>query len=181
VLSCTRSAKRKSAFHSRVSVHAAERVIPGRLRTLCVDLDYQGSTRRIEPYSLRRTKDGNIVLHAFNLDRNEHRGYRVDRITGARATSRTFVPRYAVELTPSGQVSVLPTRAGIAAIATSRSRLRPAGRPARGSSGPAYIYQCPVCQKKFRRHTRDSALKAHQSPAGYPCSGRRGYLVDTQY
>lgn len=47
---------------------------------LLVELRYQGSTRRIEPYSLRRTQDGNIILHAHNLDRNEHRSYRVDRI-----------------------------------------------------------------------------------------------------
>ena len=31
---------------------------------LCVDLQYQGSVRRIEPYSLRQTSEGNIVLHA---------------------------------------------------------------------------------------------------------------------
>jgi predicted nucleotidyltransferase component of viral defense system len=79
---------------------------------LCVLLDYQGTTRRIEPYSLRRKRDGNIVLHAFNLDKNEHRSYRVDRIIGARATNQTFVPRYAVELTPSGPVSVLPSSRG---------------------------------------------------------------------
>jgi len=36
---------------------------------LCVDLDYQGSTRRIEPYSLRRTKGENIILHAWNVRR----------------------------------------------------------------------------------------------------------------
>ena len=35
---------------------------------LCVDLEYQGSVRRIEPYSLRRTRDGNIVLHATSPD-----------------------------------------------------------------------------------------------------------------
>src|SRR5690606_36518764 len=36
---------------------------------LCVALNYQGSSRLIEPYSLRRTRDGNIVLHAFNADK----------------------------------------------------------------------------------------------------------------
>ncbi len=76
---------------------------------LCVDLDYQASTRRIEPYSLRRTRDGNIVLHAFNTDKAAHCSYRVDRIAGARITSQTFVPRYAVELSPQGPVSVPPT------------------------------------------------------------------------
>ena len=34
---------------------------------LCVDLLYKNETRRIEPYSLRRTKDGNIILHAYDI------------------------------------------------------------------------------------------------------------------
>ena len=146
---------------------------------LCVLLDYQGTTRRIEPYSLRRTSEGNIVLHAFNLDKNEHRSYRVDRITGARVTSQTFVPRYAVELTPSGPVSAPPSRG---AVPVSRMGIgRTVSNRARTSTGPTYVYQCPVCQKKFRRQTRDSSLRPHQSPAGYSCSGRTGYLIDTQY
>jgi predicted nucleotidyltransferase component of viral defense system len=68
---------------------------------LCVDLDYHGSTRRIEPYSLRRTREKNIILHAWNVDKNQHRSYRVDRIKGARTTNQIFTPRYAVELIPS--------------------------------------------------------------------------------
>ncbi len=73
------------------------------------DLDYQGSTRRIEPYSLRRTKDDNIILHAWNIDSDDHRSYRVDSIQGARTTHQVFTPRYAVELTPSGQIVIPPT------------------------------------------------------------------------
>jgi predicted nucleotidyltransferase component of viral defense system len=69
---------------------------------LCVDLDYRDSTRRIEPYSLRRTQDDNIILHAWSVDKDQHRSYRVDRIQGARSTNEVFVPRYAIELTPSG-------------------------------------------------------------------------------
>ena len=67
---------------------------------LCVDLDYGGSTRRIEPYSLRRTSEANIILHAHNLDKDQHRSYRIDRIQGARATDQTFSPRHDIELTP---------------------------------------------------------------------------------
>ena len=61
---------------------------------LKVDIDYraelgrQGS-RRIEPYSLRRTKDGNLVLFVVN-DFGELRSYRVDRIAGIRPTTTTF-------------------------------------------------------------------------------------------
>ncbi len=68
---------------------------------LCIDLDYKGSRRRIEPYSLRETRDGNIILHAWNIDGNAHRSHRFDRIQGAQPTSQTLVPRYEVELSPS--------------------------------------------------------------------------------
>lgn len=75
---------------------------------LCVDLLYKDETRRIEPYSLRRTKDGNIILHAFDTRKQGHHSYRVDRIQDAQSTSETFVPRYAVELSPSGPVAIQP-------------------------------------------------------------------------
>lgn len=170
--------------------------VPGRAQThlevirfaganrLCVDLDYQGSTRRIEPYSLRRTREGNIVLHAYNLDRNDHRSYRVDRIEGARTAQQTFVPRYEVELTPTGPVSVLPSRLGGGVRSGQRmSFTRPASPRRRTaiSTGPTYVYQCPICQKKFRRKTHDSALRPHKAPGGYACGGRTGFLVDTQF
>ena len=72
---------------------------------LCVELDYvdeRGSrgTRIIEPYSMRRTPAGDIVLHALRADGTGHRSYRVDRIRAARATKQSFKPLYAIELTP---------------------------------------------------------------------------------
>jgi predicted nucleotidyltransferase component of viral defense system len=73
---------------------------------LCVDLDYQGGSRRIEPYSLRRTKDGKVILHAWSIDSDAHRSYRIDRIQGARTTNQVFTPRYAIELTPTGPDSM---------------------------------------------------------------------------
>ena len=78
---------------------------------LCVDLRYQGSVRRIEPYSLRRTLEGNVVLHAIRSRGGEHRSYRVDRIDGAQVTRESFVPRYTVELRPHGSILVGPTPA----------------------------------------------------------------------
>jgi predicted nucleotidyltransferase component of viral defense system len=154
---------------------------------LCVDLEYQRSTRRIEPYSLRRTQEGNILLHAWSVDRNAHRSYRVDRIEGARITGQTFSPRYAVELTPEGPVRVPPTqRSSSAGILGGTSRTGSLSRPARRgrarsssslSYGPAYTYQCPVCGKKFRRKTQSSRLNPHKTPDGFRCSGRTGFLV----
>jgi hypothetical protein len=78
---------------------------------LCVDLRYDGSVRRIEPYSLRQTAEGYFVLHAIRSDSGEHRSYRVDRVQGATVTSQVFSPRYAVELTSTGPLTVPPSAA----------------------------------------------------------------------
>ena len=158
---------------------------------LCVELDYtdergRRTTRLIEPYSLRRTQDDNIILHAWNLDRDAHRSYRVDRIQGARTTGRIFTPRYAVELTPSGPVAIPPTQrtssgssgGGGGGFGVVRAARRP--RSSFGQ-GPTYIYQCGMCGKKFSRKTMNGRLNKHKTPGGFPCSGRTGYLVDTKY
>ena len=79
---------------------------------LCVDLEYLGSVRRIEPYSLRRTRDDNIVLHATRASDGGHRSYRIDRIQGARATRQSFIPRFAVELNPQGAPVIHRPRGG---------------------------------------------------------------------
>jgi hypothetical protein len=150
---------------------------------LCVELTYQCSTRRIEPYSLRRTKDGNVVLHAHNLDRNEHRSYRVDRIESASTTSQIFVPRHAVELTPTGLVTVAPSSAGVRAGRQRMTFARTvrAQRNLRSATGPTYIYQYPMCLKQFRRKVMNGALNPHKRPDGWKRSGGIGHLVDTGY
>lgn len=68
---------------------------------LKVEINYQASDGRwgpriVEPYSLRMTKDGNVLLMNIN-DRGQLRGYRVDRIAGVRPTTETFTPHYLVE------------------------------------------------------------------------------------
>ena len=81
---------------------------------LCVDLRYQGSVRRIEPYSLRRTHEGNILLHAVRASDGQHRSYRINRIQGVQTTGQRFIPHYAVELSPRGPAAILPTTTGTA-------------------------------------------------------------------
>lgn len=149
---------------------------------MCVDLQYQDSTRRIEPYSLRKTKEGNVILHAWNVDKNEHRSYRVDRIQGAHISNHSFVPRYEIELTPSGPVSIPPASRTKTTFSWEPSKA--AGSTLSGAMatmGPTYIYQCGVCSKKFRRNKQTNSLSAHKTPNGYPCSGRIAILIDTQY
>ena len=144
---------------------------------LCVDLQYLGSIRRIEPYSLRQTREGNIVLHAIRVGDGEHRSYRVDRIDGAQVTRESFVPRYAVELSPQGSILVAPTPArSISSTGRPRST-----RVSRSIVGPRYIYECMNCGKHFSRKKPTTRLNPHKDKLGYACSGRTAVYVDTRY
>lgn len=142
---------------------------------LCVDLDYGGETRLIEPYSLRRTREGNLVLHAVRHDSGAHRSYRLDRIQAARATTVPFAPRYAVEFSSAGRVEA-PPQARLA----SKQRVGRAPRSSR--TGPTHVIECPVCGRRFNRTTRNRTLNAHKDRYGSRCAGqgRAGRLVDTR-
>lgn len=143
---------------------------------LCVELDYNGRTRLIEPYSLRRTREGKLVLHALRQDSKEHRSYRVDRIQTARATTVPFTPTYAVEFSSAGPLAAPPQMR--------RTTTTRAPRPRRTSAtGPTYVIQCPVCSKPFNRKTSSRRLNAHKNPYGTRCpgQGRTGHLIDTRW
>jgi predicted nucleotidyltransferase component of viral defense system len=151
---------------------------------LCVDLSYDGSVRRIEPYSLRQTAEGHFVLHAVRSDSGEHRSYRVDRMQDASVTGQAFTPRYLVELTSDGPLAVAPavTRPSLASTAWSAPpaiRVRRAA-PVR-SNGPTYVYRCTVCGKTFNRKTMDGTLNPHKNPRGHDCYGTYGTYVRTKY
>ena len=75
---------------------------------LCVNLAYQGSTRLIEPYSLRMTKNGDLLLYAVKHNTGEDRSYRVDGIQNAQIANISFTPKYTVELTATGPISTPP-------------------------------------------------------------------------
>lgn len=141
---------------------------------LCVALTYGGSMRVIEPYSLRRTRDGNLLLHALRADDREHRSYRVDRMEHVQVTTRPFRPAYAIEFSSIGPLAAPPARGGGGAGMTMRAAPRPRSS---SSGGRAYVIECPVCRKHFRRQTRDTTLRAHKAPGGWSCSGRRGHVV----
>lgn len=67
---------------------------------LCVDLDYDDSRQRVEPYSLRLTERGDLMVHARNARQNVFTGYRAERIQGAQMTAQNFSPRHEIELIP---------------------------------------------------------------------------------
>ncbi len=155
---------------------------------LCIELNYrdeQGRQRRpiIEPYSLRRTRDGNLLLYAVKHETGEARSYRVDRIQGAEVTRTSFIPRYLVELTPVGPVSAPPvTRASTHVSRPMVSRSRTGARSRRtASSKPRYVFQCTICGKQFTRDSYNATLNPHKNKQGYPCPGRVGLHVTTKY
>lgn len=145
---------------------------------LCIDLGYQGSVRRVEPYSLRRTRDGHLLLFAVRRDTRADRSYRVDRIQSVRITREPFTPVYPVEFWPTALISAPPLARRLSPSAPRPTAPR-AGRlrkPARATGGPKYVVQCSYCRKRFVR--RDTNLARHKMK-GRPdeCPGRVGYIV----
>lgn len=67
---------------------------------LYIELSYDNSKRLIEPYDLKQTQDGNLIVIAIKHNAGESRSYRVDRIQGIEVTAVPFVPRYAILMTP---------------------------------------------------------------------------------
>jgi predicted nucleotidyltransferase component of viral defense system len=150
---------------------------------LLVDLDYRDqkgarSVRTIEAYSLRRSRAGDILLMAVRADSGEPRSYRVDSILGVRPTQSSFVPRYPIELIPTGPQFIPPT-ARSTGITIPRSSTRRRSRASGG--GPTYVFRCTVCRKLFNRSTYDGSLRPHKNPAGYQCYGTHGTYIRTKY
>lgn len=139
---------------------------------LCVELGYRGTTRTIEPYSLRQSRAGHLLLYSTRVDDRELRAYRVDRIESVRVTNQPFVPAFQIEFSSAGSIHAMP-------LAMTPPR---GGRISRKTrSGSVYVVECSSCGKQFRRTRNHTTLQPHKTPDGWPCSGRRAYLVDTEY
>ena len=168
------------AWHVAVPLESVRFAAANRL---CVNLQYKNSWRLIEPYSLRRSKDGNLLLCAVRHDDGEVRTYRVDQIQGVEVSKVSFIPKYPVELTPAGLLyapevqkrAVLPSRS-FAPQAKTRSR-------ATLSTGnrPTYVFKCGTCGKQFKRKSYDASMNPHKNKQGHPCYGSFGVYVKTEY
>ena len=149
---------------------------------LCVELTYNHSTRLIEPYSLRRTKDGNLILHAVKVQTGETRSYRVDRIQGIKVTTQTFHPRYEIEFSQAGPMHISPTsrKTDLPAQSSNPFRARSTRRRPTISTGMKYIFQCSLCGKKFTRSKYDSTMRPHKGKYG-DCRGGYGIFLGNKY
>ncbi|MFH0770839.1 MAG: nucleotidyl transferase AbiEii/AbiGii toxin family protein [Candidatus Peregrinibacteria bacterium] len=157
---------------------------------LCVQLGYKGTVRLIEPYALRQTQEGNIILVARKVETGESRAYRIDRIESASVTQRSFTPVYDIEITMSSGITPAP----IVPDKRSSSRMRPikavnlftttqsVRAPRIQTYGPTYIYECTVCGKRFPKKKQSSTLNKHKTKGqDYDCMGRTGWLVETKW
>jgi len=141
---------------------------------LCVDLRYNGIWRQIEPYSLRRSGTGRLLLHAERSDNSGHRSYDVDKVSELRVTTTPFQPRHPIEFSSQGPLHAPPQRTS--SMSTTSRRTSPSSaRPK-----PTYIYQCNRCAKEFRHSRRNATLRSHKDPHGYACPGRRGIYIGTR-
>ncbi len=168
------------AWHAPVPLESVRFAAANRL---CVNLQYQGSWRLIEPYSLRKTKEGNLLLCTIKHETGEPRSYRVDRIEGIEVKTIPFSPKFLVELTPSGPLHVRDTERSISTI-TRPVQVRSGGRSAAIrslSTGPKYIFKCTACGKQFTRKSYDSTLNTHKNKQGTPCYGTVGMYVRTEF
>lgn len=134
---------------------------------LLVKMGYKGGHRIVEPYSLRRSKAGHLLLYAQRPEEPHIKAYRVDRIEGIEVQREVYEPRYPVEFTPEGSITARPIRRGRGA-----GRLR-----GRLSSALEYIVECPLCGRAFKRKSATTRLRPHNDDDGYPCRGRRGHMV----
>jgi predicted nucleotidyltransferase component of viral defense system len=132
---------------------------------LCVQLDYtkesgERTAPTIEPYSVRRSSAGHLLLFGVKADTGESRSYRLDRVRSATVTRQAFQPRFEIELTASGPLNAPAIE-----------------RAPRSSSdfGMSYTFACAICGKTFKRNTYDAKLNPHKNKQGWPCPGRIGY------
>lgn len=170
------------AWHTQVPL---EKIRFAAANRLCVNLYYKNSYRLIEPYSLRRSKAGDLLLFALRHEMGEWRAYRIDRIQSADATNIPFIPKHPIELTSVGPISApLLTRSSsefstpspkIKRLTIRRSKSRSP------SSGLKHVFKCTVCGKQFTRKNYNSILNQHKNKQGYPCPGRTGIFVKTKY
>ena len=177
------------AWKPPAMVHAWHAAIPlesirfAAANRLCVNLHYKNTWRLIEPYSLRQSKAGNLLVFAVKHQSEEPHWYRVDRIQGVEASTTPFVPKYLIELTPAGPLHAPATTRRLVSTAspiTARPR-RTSKKVRSGSGGPTYIFKCTVCGKSFRRKSYDAALNHHKNKQGYPCYGGFGAFVKSEY
>ena len=143
-------------FHlQRIQFAAANRV--------CIKLTYHDKTRTVEPISFRTASSGNRLFYGLEREANHPKAYSISKIQSVEITNIPYTEKYPVEISSSGTISMPPIRRSV--------------RVSTISDNTKYVYECPVCEKRFYRKTKNPILKPHKNENGWPCSGRYGVLL----
>lgn len=67
---------------------------------LCVKIEYGNEIYLIEPYALKKTNQGKLILIAINHLSNERCIFQVEQIQKIEMLNITFNPKYLISLTP---------------------------------------------------------------------------------
>lgn len=129
---------------------------------LLVELGYKSSTRLIEPYSLRGSSAGALLLYGIRATPR-------DPLLPGRQNS---VGRGDHQTLPAGvrdrvRLFGQPVRPPCAAAA-GLPRLGARRSSARSRCGPVYVVRCTTCGKEFGRKTRSTRMRKHKAPAAGP-------------
>ncbi len=163
----------------------------GREQTM-LKIVYNGAERMVEPYALKymekRTGEAKEYFYVYNVSGgNSAPGIRSLVASGFQSIENTevkFSPRNPIELCKAGE---FPENRYLfdphkPATASSRPRSIFGTRRHRVRSGPTYVYRCAYCGKQISKKTQSSTIGAHKSKGSdYPCPGRAGYYVTTNY
>jgi predicted nucleotidyltransferase component of viral defense system len=146
---------------------------------LLLEFDYHGEHRVVEPYSLREAKTtGNILLYARELHLDHVKAFKIDEMYDVRSSNAGFTPRWRVELSAQGPLSIPDVSRRSAGIRLPRLSAR---RQSNAYHGPIYVYECSYCGTRFRRQKQSSQLKPHKAKDGWDCPGRTAYYLETVY
>ena len=149
---------------------------------LLVQFAYHGRRRSVEPYSLRRSRKGKLLMYGWERESEQIKAYNTAEMGEVRVTKVPFVPRYAIELSSSAPIHIRPTALPVRrSTSLSSRRARPSRQGQRSKTGLAYVVECPICGRRFRRVKMDLTLREHKDRNGYRCMGRHGLLVETRY
>jgi predicted nucleotidyltransferase component of viral defense system len=153
-------------------------------------MTYDGVNRLVEPYELafKVRKDGiaREYFYAFDTTGGRASGpslksFLPGNVQSMEVTNQSFEPRYEIKTSKSGGAENISRFYGSRRIGLRRLGglvTRPTGsRRTSTSLGTTYMIECPYCNKRFRRRTRDTKLNKHKDNYGNPCHGKRGYVV----
>lgn len=148
----------------------------GRNMTL-LEITYNGHKRQVEPYSLafkvRTDGIGQEYFYVYDLvGGNSGPGiksllhYNIQSIEN---TDIKFQPKYEVEISKAGEY-LQNTYFG-KSFSSRRTAI----------DKPIHIYECSVCNKRFRKTNLGNKLNKHKDTYGNDCYGRLGVFIESIY